>query len=60
MCEIESALNVPAGVVRMALIKSSHGGSAVANAVILDLGDLARQGQLLKERAREEAERRAS
>ena len=40
----------------MALIKSSHGGSAVAKAVILDLGDLARQGQLLRERAREQAD----
>lgn len=40
----------------MALIKSSHGGSAVAKAVILDLGDLARQGRVLKERAREEAD----
>ncbi len=56
MFEIESALNVQAGVVRMALIKSSHGGSAVANAIILDLGDLARQGQLLRERAREQAD----
>ncbi len=39
----------------MALIKNSQSSGLSANAIVLDLGDLARQGELLKARARAEA-----
>ena len=40
----------------MALIKNSQRNGPIANAIVLDLGDLARQGELLKARARAEAD----
>lgn len=40
----------------MALIKEAHSRGSIANAIVLDLGDLARQGEVLKARGRAEAE----
>ncbi len=41
----------------MALIRKTQFGDAIRSAVVLDLGDLARQGERLQEAARAEAER---
>lgn len=40
----------------MAVIKKSEAAHAVRNAVVLDLGDIARQAELLRKRAEEQAE----
>lgn len=41
----------------MALIKQAHLGDAIRSAIVLDLGDLMRQGEMLKGAARAEADR---
>jgi flagellar assembly protein FliH len=41
----------------MALIRQSNAATMARDAVVLDLGDLRRQGEIIKLRAREEAER---
>lgn len=41
----------------MALIKQAHLGDAIRSAIVLDLGDLMRQGEMVKVAARAEADR---